>query len=129
MANYELANDSIDTIPIMGMDAAGDAVPLPAGTTPTLINGDPASLNAVVSGTNLVINALVPSAANISLEVDDGTLTPFRFVVDIVADVTPTSVTLDLAHVTHASQPVPAAPAPTPAPTATPAPTPAPPGP
>lgn len=126
MANYELANDSIDTIPIMGKDAASDAVPLPAGTTPTVINGDPVSLNAVIDGTNLVLNALVPLASNISVEIDDGTLTPFKFVVDIVEDVTPTSVTLDLTHVTHASQPVPVAATPAPTPTPTPSATPGP---
>ena len=39
---YDLMNDSIDTIPIVGRDAAGDPVPLPAGTTATVTNADPA---------------------------------------------------------------------------------------
>ena len=118
---YDLKNDSIDTIPIMGRDAAGDLVPLPAGTTPTLVNADPATLSAVINGSNLVLNALVwPVASNgIRVEIDDGSLTPQVMIVTIVDDLAPTSVGLDLANVTHASQPVPAAavtPTPTPAP-------------
>jgi hypothetical protein len=112
---YELKNDSIDTIPIMGVDAAGDLVPLPAGTTPTVVNADPASLQAVVSGSSLVLNCLVwPIASNgIRVEVDDGSLAPQALVVTVVADITATSVGLDVTHVTHASQAVPgAAPAP-----------------
>lgn len=118
MANYSLANDDVQTIPIMGKDAAGDLVALPAGRTPTLVNSDPASLNAVINGTDLVINALVDTASNITVEIDDGTLQPFMFVIDIVEDVAPTSVALDLSSVTHAPQarPTPATPAPTPAP-------------
>ncbi len=112
--NYDLKNDSIDTIPIMGRDAAGDLVPLPTGTTPTVVNADPASLQAVVNGSNLVLNALVwPVAANgIRVEIDDGSLTPQVMIVTIVDDLAPTSVGLDVANVTHASQPVPAAAAP-----------------
>jgi hypothetical protein len=120
---YDLKNDSIDTIPIMGRDAAGDLVPLPAGTTPTVVNADPVSLNAVVTGSNLVMNALVwPVAANgIRVEIDDGSLTPQVMIVTIVDDIAPVSVGLDLANVTHASQAVPPA-AVTPTPTPTPAP-------
>lgn len=106
---YDLKNDNIDTIPIMGRDAAGDMVPLPAGTTPTVINADPVSLQAVVNGSNLVLNALVTLMANIRVEVDDGSLTPQVIVVSIVADLAPVSVGLDIANVTHASQPVPVA--------------------
>lgn len=109
MANYELANDSIDTIPIMGRDAAGDLVPLPAGVAPTVKNDNPTALNAVINGSDLVLNALVISAVNITVEVDDGTLQPFVLMVDIVDNLTPTSVALDIAHVTHAPQPVPTA--------------------
>ncbi len=104
---YDLMNDSIDTIPIMGIDAAGGFVPLPAGTTPTVVNADPASLQAVVSGSNLVLNALVKLMANIRVEVDDGSLTPQVIVVSIVEDIAPVSVGLDMANITHAPQPAP----------------------
>lgn len=131
MANYQLKNDAIDTIPVMGKDAAGDPVALPIGRTPTLVNSDPQSLNAIMDGNNLVINALVDTATNITLEIDDGTLTPFVFEIDIVEDLDPTSVVLDLTNVTHATQPRPSStpaptPTPTPAPTDAPVPTPEP---
>lgn len=105
--NYQLANDSVDTFPIMGMDAAGDMVSLPTGSTPTVVVSDTSALNAVVKGNNLSINALKPTATGVTVEVDDGSLKPYTLTVDIVADVTATSVTLDLGKVEHASQPVP----------------------
>ena len=112
MSNYELKNDSVDTIPIRGRDSAGDLVPLPTGTTPSAKSSNPAALQATVVGESLELRALVPTATGITVEVDDGTLTPFTLVVDIVQDVTPTSVALDLGAVTHTTQPVPPAPAP-----------------
>lgn len=126
MANYQLMNDSVDRIPIMGMDGAGDLVALPSGSTPTLKNSDPASLNAIIDGNDLVINALVDTASNITVEIDDGTLKPFSFVLDIVEDVEPTSVALNLTAVTHTSQPRPTPAVPTPTPEPAPEPTPAP---
>lgn len=124
MANYQLMNDSVDRIPIMGMDTAGDLVALPPGRTPTLKNSDENSLHAIIDGNDLVINALVDTATDIVVEIDDGTLKPFMFHIDIVEDVEPTSVALNLTAVTHTSQPRPVAVVPTPTPE--PAPTPAP---
>lgn len=124
MANYTLQNDSIDRIPIMGMDSAGDLVALPPGRTPTLKNSDENSLHAIIDGNDLVINALVDTATDIVVEIDDGTLKPFMFHIDIVEDVEPTSVALNLTAITHTSQPRPVAVVPTPTPE--PAPTPAP---
>jgi hypothetical protein len=110
---YELKNDSIDTIPFKGSDAANDLVDLPTGVVLTVTNADPASLNAVMNGNNLVMNALVPAASNISVVVDDGSgpLNAFEYSVSIVADLTPVSVAPDTANIAHATQPVPAAPA------------------
>lgn len=127
MVAYSLLNTNVDRIPIMGVDAAGDLVALPTGRTPTLKNSDPDSLHAIVDGTDLVLNAVVDTASDIVIEVDDGTLQPFMLHVDIVEDVTPTSVGLNLTAVTHTTQdrPVPA-PTPAPAPTPEPVPTPTP---
>src|SRR5690242_13996033 len=114
---YELKNDQIDTIPFMGSDAANDLVPLPAGATLTVTNANPAELQAVINGSDLVLNALVwPVTSNgIRVEVDSGALTPFVYIVTIVDDLTPVSVAPDAAHITHAAQPVPGpAAAPTP---------------
>jgi len=112
---YELKNNSIDTIPFMGSDAANDLVPLPPGTTLTVVNSNPAELQAVINGSDLVMNALVwPVVSNgIRVEVDSGALAPFAYIVTIVDDLSPVSVAPDTAHITHATQavPGPAAPA------------------
>lgn len=108
---YELKNDSIDTIPFVGSDAANDMVPLPAGAVLTVTNADAVSLNAVMNGNNLVLNALVRSAQNISVIVDDGTgpLNAFEYSVTIVDNLSPVNIVPDPANITHATQPVPAA--------------------
>lgn len=112
MANEQIKNDDVMTIPIMGMDAAGDMVPLPAGLTPTIVNSDPASLEAVVTGNSYTLRALVPTATGISIELDDGTLKPEVRLWDIVEDIEATSVVSNLAQATHTSQPRPSAPPP-----------------
>lgn len=107
---YELKNNSVDTIPFMGSDAANDLVPLPPGTVLNVVNANPAELQAVMNGSDLVLNALVwPVTSNgIRVEVDDvGALAPFAYIVTIVDDLTPVSVAPDPAHVTHVAQPVP----------------------
>lgn len=115
--DYQLVNTTIDTIPLMGLDAAGDTVPLPAGVTPTMTNALPASLNAVL-GVNaagiptLTVNALVIANPGIVVEVDDGTLNPYQFNFIITDSLAPTSIGPNLAAVTHAVQPRPTAPGP-----------------
>lgn len=112
---YELKNNSVDTIPFMGSDAANDLVPLPPGTTLNVTNSNPAELQAVMSGSDLVLNALVwPVTSNgIRVEIDDvGALAPFAYIVTIVDDLTPVSVAPDPTHITHAPQAVPGAAAP-----------------
>jgi hypothetical protein len=124
MANNQLKNDVVMTIPIMAKDAAGDMVPLPAGITPTITSSDP-GINAVIVGSSYTLNATVPLVSNVSITVDDGSLTPEVLVWDVVADVDPQSVFSNLVAATSVPQPVPsAAPAatPTPTPTATPGP-------
>lgn len=124
MANQQLPNDVVRTIPIMGKDAAGDTVPLPAGVTPTIKSSDP-GINAVINGSSYTLNATVPLVSNVSIELDDGSLTPEVTVWDVVADVAPTSVLSNFAAATDAPQPVPTAAAPAPAAPAPAAPAPA----
>lgn len=109
MANYELMDTNIDSFPLKGKDAAGDFVPLPAGIQATAKVSDATSLNVIIDPDGTVhMNALKPAPVlGISVEFDDGTLTPFTMVVDIVADLTPTSVAPDLTTVTHVAQPAP----------------------
>ena len=116
--DYQLLNTNIDTIPLMGVDAAGDMVPLPAGVVPTLVNALPASLNAVIGVADdgvtpaLVLNSLVIANPGVSVEVDDGSLSPFVLNVIVTDSLAPTSVGANLAGVTHATQPRPTNPGP-----------------
>jgi lysozyme family protein len=114
MANYELKNDSVDTITIMATDASGATEPLPASDTFSVANSDPSTVNAVI-GTDasgnpaLVINALKQtSTAPVTLTVSDSAgLHSVDLVVDVVADRAPVNLMLDVADATHAPQPVP----------------------
>jgi len=121
MANYPLPNDEVVTIAILTDDLAGNPVAPPPGDTFTVVSSIPASLAATVNGTNVVINALVaghlnppaPAAPDLFITVSDSAgLQTFVQVVDIVADTAPKQITLDLAHATVTSQPVPTAPGP-----------------
>lgn len=129
MANLtqEIKNDDVMTIPLMGRDNAGDLVPLPAGVTPTIVNSDPVSFSAAVNGdgTYTVKTLVWPVPGPITIEIDDGSLTPEITVWTVVDDLAPQSVASNFAAATHAAQPVPAAavapvPTPTPAPPAAP---------
>jgi hypothetical protein len=126
MANYELNNDEVDTIPILVDDSAGVPVAPPAGDAFSVVSSIPASLNAVpattpTGGPAIAINALVaghlnpaaPAPPDLFITISDSAgLTAFVLPVDIVSDTTPKAITPDLAHVTHVPQPVPTAPGP-----------------
>ena len=116
MPNFELPNDEVVTIPIMTQNSAGVTEPMPAGDVFTVVSSNPASLNAVIgTGTTptVVLNALVQLSPGLSFTVSDSAgLGVATQIVDIVADVTPTNIVLDLADATHTAQPVPTAPGP-----------------
>ena len=119
MANYELPNDEIVSIPIMTTNAAGVTEPNPAGDTFSVVSSNPASLNAVIGtmadGTTpaVVINALVQVSPGLTITVSDSAgLAAFTLTVDIVQDVTPANIVLDVADATKTSQPVPTNPGP-----------------
>lgn len=109
MANFEIPNDIIATIPILVDDAAGEPVPAPAGDVFTAVSSSP-SLGVAINGSSLVLTPLVQASPGISVTVSDSAgLASFTQIVDIVQDTTPKAITLDLAHVTGAPQPVPTA--------------------
>ena len=118
MPNLELANDEVLTITIKTTDSAGATVPVPAGDTFTAVSSNPASLNAVIGkdaagNPALVLNALVQASPNITVTVSDSAGLPQAVqIVDIVPDVTPTNIVLDVADATHVAQPAPTAPGP-----------------
>ena len=121
MANFELLNDEVVTIPILTDNAAGTPVTPPAGDTFSVTSNIPGSLNAVVNGATVVLNALVqqhlnpapPAAPDMFITVTDSAgLSSFIQVVDILPDASAKAITLDLVHTTEVSQPVPTAPGP-----------------
>jgi hypothetical protein len=106
---YNLRNNAIVTIPIAGIDAAGDMEPLPVGIAPIVSNANPTELQAVVSGSSLVMNALVWPMTNngVRVEISVGALTSFVMIVTVINDPTPVAVGLDFEHATSVPQPVP----------------------
>ena len=115
MANFELANDEVATIPILVDDAAGQPVPAPAGDVFSVVSSNPASLGATIGTTAagnpaVILTPLVQASPNLSIMVGDSAgLSTFTQGVDIVGDTTPKAITLDLTKVTETSQPVPTA--------------------
>jgi hypothetical protein len=121
MANFELLNDAVVTIPILTDNAVGSPVTPPAGDTFTVVSSDSSKLNAVVLNTTVVVNALVqqhlnpaaPAAPDLFITVSDSAgLSKFTQIVDILPDASAKAITLDIAHTTEVSQPVPTAPGP-----------------
>jgi hypothetical protein len=121
MPNYELEDDLVYTIPILTDDTAGNPVAPPPGDAFTAVSSLPASLGAAINGANLVVTPLVqehlnpaaPAAPDLFVTVSDSAgLSSYIQVFDIVADLTPKAISLNLAGATTQSQPVPAAPGP-----------------
>jgi len=120
MANYELANDSVDDLMITVVNNLGVIVPAPAGDVFTVVSGDAAMVNAIIAtmpsgphvGTpSLRMNALKQlSTAPVTVTVSDSSgLQNATLIVDVVADLTPKSITLDVVDAIHTPQAVPPA--------------------
>jgi hypothetical protein len=117
MANFELPNDEVVSIPISTADAAGTIEPSPPNDTFSAVSSNPASLGASVSvvagNPMLVLTPLVQVSPGITVTVSDSAgLAQAALVVDIVADTTDTTIVLNTAAATEVSQPVPTAPGP-----------------
>lgn len=113
MPNLEILNDTVVTIPIQTQDAEGVVVPAPSGDIFTAASSAPNSLGAAISGTNLVLTPLVQASPGITVTVTDSSgLVSATQVCDIVADLTPKNIVLDIAAETTAPQPVPTNPGP-----------------
>lgn len=117
MANYEIKNDTVATIAILTTNSAGTVEPAPAGDTFSVTSSNDASLKAEIAdlgGAPAVrLTPLVRVSPGITITVSDSAgLQVATQLVDIVEDVTPTNVLLDLADATTVSQPVPTAPGP-----------------
>jgi len=116
MANFEIPNDSVWTFPIVTLNAAGSFEAVPAGDTPTVTSSNAASMTAVASTAapwTCTVTPMVQLSPGLTVTVADSAgLVSNVYTFDIVADVTPTNVGLDLADGTSVAQPVPAAPGP-----------------
>jgi hypothetical protein len=118
MANFELPSDSVATIPIVTLDAEGVAVPPASGDTFTAVATGPAgstagALVATVTGSSLVLTPTVDASAGWTVVVSDADdLTSFSLAVDIVADLTPKAISLNVTGATFTPQPTPTAPGP-----------------
>jgi hypothetical protein len=113
VAAYELKNDRVATIAILVRDNAGDVVPAPAGDVFSALSSNPASLRVEIGADAngapaVVLTPLVRQSPGLSFTVSDSSgLTAFTEPVDIVEDLAPKAIGLDLADVVEADQPVP----------------------
>lgn len=125
MPNLELNDDWVLSCPIVTTNSAGNVEPVPAGdvfsVAVTHADGSDgsASLGAVIGtmadGTTpaVVLTPLVQASPSLNVTVSDSAgLAQFVQIVDIVPDVTPTNIMLDIADATHVSQPTPTTPGP-----------------
>ena len=116
MANFELNNDGIYSIPILVDNAGGTPVSPQAGDTFSAVSSLPGSLGVSVSGSVLIVTPLValhenpaaPAAPDLFVTVSDSAgNSSYIQVFDIVADQTPKAISLNLAGASVAPQPVP----------------------
>jgi hypothetical protein len=118
MPNLELLNDTVATIPIQTQDSAGVVVPPKAGDTFTAVSSLPASLGVAVTpdasgNPTLVLTPLVQASPGISVVISDADGLPqITQLVDIVPDLTPTNIVLNVAGETTTPQAVPPNPGP-----------------
>ena len=120
--NYELANDTVAYIPITTLDAAGAVVPAPSGDAFSAASSNPASLTAAIGvmpagsaiqGPALVLTPLVQASPGLTVTITDTAgLTSDTQDVDIVQDLTPKSIGLNLTGATTTPQAVPTNPGP-----------------
>ena len=105
------------TATIKTTDAAGNTEPVPAGDVFTASSSSPSlgvAIGTDASGNPAVVmTPMVQASPNITVTVSDSAgLMAASFVVDIVPDITPTNIVVDLADATHATQPTPSNPGP-----------------
>ena len=118
LPNLEILNDTVVTIPIQTQDAEGSVVPAPSGDTFTVVSSLQGSLGAAISADSsgnptLVLTPLVQASPGITITVSDADgLAQAVQICDIVPDLTPKNIVLDIAGETTTSQPVPGNPGP-----------------
>jgi hypothetical protein len=115
MANLEILNDTVVTVPIMIVDDEGNPVLPPPSDVFTPVSSDLTKLEATIGATAtgsqaLILKPLVRGWVNGSVVVSDSAgLQTVTQGIDIVEDFSPSKLTLDVDHVTTTHQDVPAA--------------------
>lgn len=121
MANFELNNDEVYSIPILVDNAGGTPVSPQAGDAFSAVSSIPGSLGVSVSGSVLIVTPLVtlhenpaaPAPPDLFVTISDSAgNSSYIQVFDIVADQTPKAISLNLAGASVIPQPVPTAPGP-----------------
>lgn len=118
MPNYELPNDEVATITIKTTDAAGDVEAVDPTDVFTAVSSNPASLGVAIGkdaagNPAIVLTPLVQNSPGLTVTVSDSKgLKQAVQLVDIVPDVTPTNIILDLVDASQSPQAVPTAPGP-----------------
>ena len=118
MANFELADDTIAAIAIHTVDGAGNVVPAPAGDVFSVVPSDPTKATAAIGtmpsgpmagAVALILTPLVKLAPGLTATITDSAgLTLYVLTFDIVADLTPKAISLDVVDAVLTPQPVPA---------------------
>lgn len=112
MSDIPLSNDLVYTIPNVGIDPAGNIVPLPPGDVVSAVSSDPTSLGAAIGTTGsgasaTVLTPLKQNATGVTVTLTDTAgLTQDVATFDVGPGV-PKGLGLDFAHETTVSQPVP----------------------
>jgi hypothetical protein len=119
MATFELSDDTVAAIAIHVTDAAGDVVPAPSGDAFSAVSSDPTKLTAMIGAipsgpmagaVALILTPLVKLASGLTATVtDSAALTSAELTVDIVNDLTPKAISLDVIDVVLSPQAVPSA--------------------
>jgi len=119
MANFELANDAVASIPITTVDTTGAVVPAPSGDIFSVVVSDVTKMTAVIGvmpsgpvagAVALILTPLVQVSPGLTVTVSDtAALTSATVTVDLVDDVTPKGILPDVAGVVFTPQPVPVA--------------------
>ena len=117
MANFELADDTVAAIAIHVTDASGVVVPAPVGDIFSALSSDGTKLTAtigampsgpMVGAVALILTPMVKLASGLTVTVTDtSALTSFVLMVDIVMDLTPKAITLDVVDAVFTPQAVP----------------------
>jgi len=121
MANEQLPNDVVRTFhnALTALNAAGQPVPVPVGSTYSVVVSDPTAVEIIINAPDFTARAIGPNAVGLTAIFSEQGGPPeasATWTFDTVDDVVPAAVGLNTLTFTDVPQPVPVAPTPTPTP-------------